>query len=144
MTLQHQRNRSAPSFFFKSRRTFCNIPCGRQETRHGMAPRRLVLRLVISSKWLPKHFIQMFKKYLRAKLQAPVHIHVIVWTLFFTNTFYGSYIFHMARTLRALLPCLVKTRSWVPMVLYIHFSGCYFHVLFLVTGPFSILMTASR
>ena len=50
----------------------CNILCGRQETRHGMAPRRLVSHLVISSKWLPKILIQIFKEYLRTKLQAPV------------------------------------------------------------------------
>ena len=40
-----------------------------------MAPRQLLSHqsdLVISSKWLPKIFIQMFKEYLRAKLQAPV------------------------------------------------------------------------
>ena len=37
----------------------CNILFGRQETRHGMAPRRLVSHLVIYSKWLPKIFIQM-------------------------------------------------------------------------------------
>ena len=27
---------------------------------------------VVSSRWLPKIFIQMFKEYLRVKLQAPV------------------------------------------------------------------------
>ena len=37
-----------------------------------MAPSQLVSHLVISSKWLPKIFIQLFKEYLKAKLQAPV------------------------------------------------------------------------
>ena len=37
-----------------------------------MAPRRLVSHLSISSKWLPKVVIQIFKEYLRTKLQAPV------------------------------------------------------------------------
>ena len=37
-----------------------------------MAPGWLVSHLVISSKWLPKIFIKIFKEYLRAKLQAPV------------------------------------------------------------------------
>ena len=48
----------------------CNILCGRQETRHGMAPRRLVSQLVMSSKWPPKILILISKEYLRAKLKA--------------------------------------------------------------------------
>ena len=39
----------------------------------------LVSHLVISSKWLPKIFIQIFKEYSRAKLQAPVVAVVRKW-----------------------------------------------------------------
>ena len=77
MSLQRQLNHSA--FFlhlFQITSNIltlpCNILCGRQETRQGMPPRWLFSHLVISSKWLPKIFIQIFKEYVKAKLQAPV------------------------------------------------------------------------
>ena len=70
MTLQHQLNRSA--FFLHILQITSNIltlPCNilrdRQKTRHGMASRRFVSHMVISSKWLSKIFIPIFKEYLK-------------------------------------------------------------------------------
>ena len=50
------------------------MSCGGQETTHGIAPIWLNLHLAISSKWLPKIFIKIFKEYLRAKFQAPANV----------------------------------------------------------------------